>query len=75
MFDKNKRHREIFAVLSQIYGELNRMRLIMGEGSDTGARIEKFDKESNSYDPFFASDEAAEKYKALKVKYPKKGKV
>lgn len=56
------------AVLMQIYGELNRIRIILGEGSETGERIAKFDRENNGYDPFFDSEVNFKKFNALKRK-------
>lgn len=43
--------------LWQIYGELNRIRLIMGSKSTRGQEIEEFDKTNNGYIPFFDNSE------------------
>ena len=48
--------------LWQIYGELNRLRLILGEKSKRGQKIEKFDAEHNYYIPFAESEKLMEKY-------------
>lgn len=52
--------------LAQIYGELNRIRLIIGSKSEKGKHIEQFDKECNKYFPFFDSEKAFNDYGNLK---------
>ena len=59
--------RELVSVLTQIYGEINRIRLIIGEKSKTGKNIEEFDKKNNGYIPFFDSKKNYKKYKAMKA--------
>lgn len=51
----------INAALTQIYGELNRIRLITSDPKRAKS-IEKFDKENNHYAPFFGSEKARKKY-------------
>jgi len=48
--------------LTQIYGELNRIRLIQSDPKRAKS-IEKFDRENNHYAPFFGSEKARKKYK------------
>lgn len=57
---------DISVSLIQIYGELNRIRLILGEKSKRGKIIEEFDKKYNYYFPFFDSEKAKKKYKGTK---------
>ena len=61
----------IEAMLAQIYGELNRIRLIQGEKSKRGKKIEEFDKKYNKYYPYFGSKESEKNFKAAKGKYGK----
>lgn len=46
----------------QVYGELNRIRLIMGENSERAKKIEDFDKKVNYYAPFCDSEKAIKRY-------------
>ena len=55
--------REIVALLGQIYGELNRIRLILSENSKVGKKISEFDRTHNFYVPFIEDDLNREKYK------------
>lgn len=57
---------DINSSLIQIYGELNRIRLIAGEKSEKGRWIEEFDEVNNGYIPFFDSKKNYKKYNALK---------
>lgn len=57
----------LFTVMTQIYGEINRIRLILGEKSIRAKEIEKFDKKYNKYNPYFGSDRSEKKYTALKT--------
>lgn len=68
---KLNKPKDIQNCLMQIYGELNRIRLILGEKSERGQKIEKFDRETNAYIPFFDNDEEFKKFpypKGLKIK-------
>ena len=56
----------IETMLTQIYGELNRIRLIMSDKNETGKKIQEFDKIYNKYFPFFDSKKNYDKYKACK---------
>ncbi len=61
-----KKHQfQIEDILMQIYGELNRIRLILGEESKTGKRIEDGDKRFG-YNPFFEDEKTYEKYRYMK---------
>ncbi len=61
-------HLEIInTTLMQIYGELNRIRLINGD-EKVARQIEKFDKKYNYYIPFFDDKRGFEKYQATKRK-------
>lgn len=51
----------ISAALTQIYGELNRMRLIQSDPK-RAKDIEKFDRENNNYAPYFGSEKARKEY-------------
>lgn len=51
----------ISVALTQIYGEMNRMRLITSDHK-RAKNIEKFDKENNNYAPFFGSEKARKEY-------------
>jgi len=62
MNKKDYERENVTGVLLQIYGELNRIRLILGEDSKRGKEIEKFDAETNHYFPFFDSEKAFKKY-------------
>ena len=52
-------------ILIQIYGELNRIRLIMGEKTKYGKRIKDGDKKQG-YNPFFEREEDFNLYQHLK---------
>jgi hypothetical protein len=52
--------------LVQIYGEVNRIRLIMGEKSEKGQWIEDFDNKQSGYVPFFDSKKNYKKFTAMK---------
>ena len=52
-------------ILIQIYGELNRIRLIIGEKSRYGKRIKEADKKFR-YNPFFEKETDFKLYKHLK---------
>ena len=58
---------ETNAVLIQIYGELNRIRLSTNDPKQA-KHIRQFDAENNGYIPFFDNPKMYENYKALKVK-------
>ena len=60
---------QIATALFQIYGELNRVRLIIGEKSKRAKDIENFDKKNNKYYPYFGSEKSEKRYQALKGKY------
>jgi hypothetical protein len=53
-------------ILMQIYGELNRIRLIMSENSAVGQDILATDKDVNSYNPFFNKKHLFTKYNGIK---------
>ncbi len=57
----------INTTLMQIYGELNRIRLINGD-EKVARQIEKFDKMNNYYIPFFNDERGFKKYRATKRK-------
>ena len=52
-----RRPKHIVDALYQIYGELNRIRLILGEDSERGKDIEEWDKWYNEYAPFTKEDQ------------------
>lgn len=59
----------ICVALVQIYGEINRIRLILGENNKRAEVIEDFDKKENRYYPFFDRAENHEAFHGMKGKY------
>ena len=54
--------------LIQIYGELNRLRLIAGEKSERGKKIEEYDRMNFKYNPYFGSERRETDFGAMKEK-------